>query len=144
MITFDTYEAVHNIVTSGLSEEQARRIVQTILNAKEYDLSKVATKEQVAELAHSTKEQVAELAHKIDGIEQRLETFATKEQLFQLGEKMLQMEIILRDEISTSKNDTIKWMVGLFMLGIASMFGKSYFFDKPSVPNKEVVYIPGE
>ncbi len=129
MMNFDTYEAIKQLCSVGIKEEQAAKIVNTISNAREYDFSRLATKEQVAALTKdmekfATKEQVAALT-------KDMEKFATREQLLE-AENKLKEEIFsqtsqLKDEISKSKNETLRWVIGLFVTLLIAMFANNYF-----------------
>ena len=116
-INFDTYEVVKRLCASGMPEKQAEEVIHAIISSKEYDLSKLATREQVTDIQRqlekfATKEQVAD-------IQRELEKFATKEELFALENKMV-------TEISKSKDDIVKWMVGLFIALAIAIFVKPY------------------
>ena len=116
-INFDTYEVVKRLCASGMPEKQAEEVIHAIISSKEYDLSKLATREQVTDIQRelekfATKEQVAD-------IQRDLEKFATKEELFALENKMV-------TEISKSKDDIVKWMVGLFIALAIAIFVKPY------------------
>ncbi len=52
MHSFDTHAHVKALIKAGLEEPQAEAIIKTIVNSREYDFSKLATKEELkAEIA---------------------------------------------------------------------------------------------
>lgn len=141
-INFDTYEVVKRLCASGMPEKQAEEVIHAIISSKEYDFSKLATKEQVTDIQRelekfATKEQITELQQEISGIRKDMELdkvsnnnqfdsirkdmekFATKEELFAMENKMVK-------EISKSKDDIVKWMVGLFIALAIAIFVKPY------------------
>jgi hypothetical protein len=61
MHSFDTHAHVKALITAGLEEPQAEAIIKTLVNSREYDFSKLATKEQLAHLEEK-------LTNKIDAI----------------------------------------------------------------------------
>ena len=46
--SFDTHKHIKALIAQGMQEAQAETIVSTIVESKEFDLSKLATKEQLA------------------------------------------------------------------------------------------------
>ena len=84
--TFDTYKSVKALVAQGFKEPQAEVIVNAIAESREFDLSKLATKEQVNALAKVVEEK------------------ATKEQVNALRDEM-------RALIAESHASILKWMV---------------------------------
>jgi hypothetical protein len=148
-INFDTYEVVKRLCASGMPEKQAEEVIHAIISSKEYDLSKLATREQVTDIQRelekfATKEQVADIQRDLEkfatkeqvaDIQRDLEKFATKEQVadiqrdlekFATKEELFALENKMVTEISKSKDDIVKWMVGLFIALAIAIFVKPY------------------
>ncbi|CAL7960243.1 putative DUF1640 domain-containing protein [Alphaproteobacteria bacterium] len=123
-ISFDTYEAVKRLCSSGVPEKQAEEIVHTILSAKEYDLSKLATKEQVAIVESYIKEQINSLKKDVALIKQDVDylkaNIATKTDLATLRSELKEDIANLKTEMANVKYDIMKWMIPLFISVIGS------------------------
>ncbi len=108
MHSFDTHEHVKALITAGLKEPEAEAIIKTLVNSREYDFSKLATKEQVAILERA-----------IAVIQQDMEKLATKEQLAHLEEKLTsKIDAIkheLKAEIANSQTSAVRWMLPFFI-----------------------------
>jgi hypothetical protein len=116
--SFDTHSAVKRFILSGLKEEQAEAIVQTISESREYDLSNLATK---TDLIGTEKK----LDDKITGVEQRLDARITAvEQKLDAKFSELTIDIAnVRIEIEKSKNETLKWFIGIAITLVGTMTG---------------------
>ena len=88
--TFDTYKHISDLKSAGLPEEQARIIISSMLELAAFDLSYLATKEDIA------------------NIKEDLKRFATKEDLANVRAE-------LKEDIANVKNDLLKWIVPLFL-----------------------------
>ncbi len=134
-ISFDTYEAVKRLCSSGVPEKQAEEIVHTILNAKEYDLSRLATKEQIAivesyikEQINSLKKDVALIKQEVDYLKANMATKADlatlrsqlKEDLATLRSELKEDITGLKTEMANVKYDIMKWMIPLFISVLGS------------------------
>lgn len=97
-VTFDTYEHVKRMRQSGLPEEQAQAIIDAV------------------KLSHM------DLAgkHDFDLLEQKLERFATKEDLVKLDAKIEATAAALELKI-------IRWMIGLFFTQSGLIFAMLKF-----------------
>lgn len=100
MRTFDTHKHIKELTNSGLKEAQAEAIVQSLVDSREYDFSKLATKEQLKAVEER-------LMNKVDSIQTELTKFATKEQLATLEEK-------LTGRINAIEGNILKWIIPLF------------------------------
>src|SRR2546423_14509787 len=54
--TFDTHEYIKELIKAGLKEKQAEVIVKGFLQSRDYDFSRLATKEQVTVIEHRSEE----------------------------------------------------------------------------------------
>ena len=115
MHTFDTHKHIKELKNSGLAEAQAEAIVKSLIDSREYDFSKLATKEQLNTIAKDIQFIHAELAK-----------FATKEQLAIFEEKLATVEERLTGKINALEErltgrmnavegNILKWMVPLFL-----------------------------
>ncbi len=104
-MSFDTYKYVKEFIKVGMPEPQAEAIISLIHDSKNYDLSRLATKEQVKLL------------------EQKVDNMATKEQFNLLEQKMATKDDLSRLEIQMSKFEVQMakqdsgqktWMLGIF------------------------------
>ena len=90
--TFDTHSVIKRLQKKGFPEEQAEAIVSTIMESREFDLSKIATKEQISMLQRD-----------IEEIKNEMKNFATKA------------------DISEVKYDLLKWLIPFMMTIVALM-----------------------
>ena len=101
--SFDTHKYIKALVAKGMKEPQAELIISTIVETREFDLSKLVTKEEFAELRSYTREQFTKFSTEIDIIKRDLaslkENMATKVDLAEL------------------KFDILKWLIP-FLVGI--------------------------
>jgi len=103
---FDTHQVIKSFVIAGLKEPQAEAIVNAIVQSKDYDLSKLATKEQL----ELVKQQIANLENKMDARITNLErVMATKEDLAKL-----------ESLISKQEANILKWVIGT-MIALSSV-----------------------
>jgi len=120
--TFDTHKYIKSLQESGFNEKQAEMLVKSLLESRDFDLSILATREQVAQLNG-----------KIDKVESNLEKqiSATREQVSKiesnLEKKIDNVETKIKElsnTISSNKYDIIKWMVTLFITMIIAIYLK--------------------
>ncbi|MDF3048235.1 MAG: putative phage protein [Candidatus Midichloriaceae bacterium] len=123
--SFDTHSAVKRFILSGLKEEQAEAIVQAISESRDYDLSNLATK---TDLIGTEKK----LDDRITGVEQRLDAKITaveqkldaKFSELSIDIANVRIEIVqVRGEIEKSKNETLKWFIGIAIILVGTMTG---------------------
>ena len=65
-VSFDTHKYVKEFVKAGMPELQAEAVVKLVSESKDYDLSKLATKEQVLLLDQKIESSVEKLEQKIE------------------------------------------------------------------------------
>ena len=114
--TFDTHKYIKSLQESGFNEKQAEMLVKSLLESRDFDLSILATREQVSKTEASLekqisaiREQVARLDGKIDKVESNLE------------QKIIELKSELKESISSIKHDMLKWIVPMMLtiVGIA-------------------------
>jgi hypothetical protein len=89
--TFDTHKYIKSLQESGFNEKQAEMLVKSLLESRDFDLSILATREQVSK------------------IESNLE------------QKIIELKSELKESISSIKHDMLKWIVPMMLtiVGIA-------------------------
>lgn len=112
-MNFDTHKHIKAFKAAGIEEKQAEAIVSVIQNSRDYDLSRLATKEQLELVKVS-------LSKDIDTINQRIDN---------IGKTMVTKEDIAKLETMIEKKDASQkaWFIGMFitMVGLfASIFFK--------------------
>ena len=101
--TFDTHKYIKSLQDTGFNEQQAEMLVKSLLESRDFDLSILATREQVSDVRKEIADTRAELKGDIA---------ATREQVSQLDTK-------LSKEISDVKHSLTKWMMAQFMATLA-------------------------
>jgi hypothetical protein len=142
--TFDTHKYIKSLQESGFNEKQAEMLVKSLLESRDFDLSILATREQVSKTEASLekqisaiREQVTQLDGKIDKVESNLNAKIDKvesnlEKKIDNVESNLEKKIDnietkikeLSNTISSNKYDIIKWMVTLFITMIIAIYLK--------------------
>ena len=65
-VSFDTHKYVKEFVKAGMPELQAEAVIKLVSESKDYDLSKLATKEQIVLLDQKIESSVEKLDQKIE------------------------------------------------------------------------------
>jgi len=130
--TFDTHKYIKSLKETGFNEQQAEMLVKSLLESRDFDLSILATREQVAEVKSDfqkeitiTREQVAEvksdLQKKIAEVKSDLqkEITITREQIAEVKSDLQKEIAATNDAIKQSKVDTLKWTLPLIMTAIS-------------------------
>ena len=102
--TFDTHKYIKSLQESGFNEKQAEMLVKSLLESRDFDLSILATREQVAQLDGKIDKVESNLNAKLDKVESKIDA--------------------LSNTISSNKYDIIKWMVTLFITMIIAIYLK--------------------
>lgn len=102
VITFDTYNAVKRLIQKGVREEQAEEFVRIFTEIKDPDLSKLASKEEVALLEKDVENIMQNIATKAD-----LEKVRTE-----LKTEVHQVEKSLEEKIHKVENKLILMIGG--------------------------------
>ena len=116
---FDTHKFVKSFTVTGMKEEQAEAIVAAIVESRDQDFSKLATKEQIDALKlqldsfkdemklMATKEQLDALKLQLDSFKDEIKLMATKEQLDELKDEI---KLMATKEQLDDLKDEIKLM----------------------------------
>ena len=164
-MNFDTHGAVKRLIAVGLQDKIAEEVVTSIARGRDYDFSKLITKDEFFKYKQEVSEKFNLVDKRFDAIdkeialikqeikafrkefkadieasrkEARADNSALKSELkAEIDALRKEVEIgfaRLSAEIANSKNDTLKWVVGLFIIQITSIVGffvtilvKSYF-----------------
>jgi hypothetical protein len=110
--TFDTHEYIKSFKQTGMKEVQAEAIVKAIKESRDFDFSRLATKDQIKLLQSDIKGVEQRLEAEIKGVEQRLEQkIENVEQKIETSEERLRGEIKeVEVKIKASETIVIKWM----------------------------------
>ena len=124
---FDTHKHIKALIAQGLKESQAEAIIATVIEGKESDLAKYATKEQFVFL----KNEIELIKKEIDYIKANMVTKSEFE-IFK-GEiraelKTFKGEIkteiaVLRSEIASVKFDILKWIMPIMLTNTVAILG---------------------
>ncbi len=125
--TFDTHKYIKSLQESGFNEKQAEMLVKSLLESRDFDLSILATREQVSKTEASLekqisaiREQVTQLDGKIDKVESNLNAKIDKVES-NLEQKIIELKSEIKESISSIKHDMLKWIVPMMLtiIGIA-------------------------
>ena len=88
---FDTHKHIKILIQHGIKEQQAESIVDLVLQSREFDISRLATKDQVDALSLSTKDQVDAL------------NISTKDQINALQVQIDALSLSTKDQFDAMK-----------------------------------------
>ncbi len=97
--SFDTHKYIKALVAKGMEEPQAELIISTIVETREFDLSKLATKEQFAKIEN--------------------EILLIKKDISFMKENMA-----TKADLATMKYDILKWLIPFLVGIIIAIFAK--------------------
>lgn len=89
---FDTHKSIRALVNIGIKEKQAEGIVELVSKSRDYDFSRLATKDQV-EMLNS----------KIDNVEEKLNHKIEKE------------VATIKSEMANLQFNILKWIIPFFL-----------------------------
>jgi SMC interacting uncharacterized protein involved in chromosome segregation len=73
-MSFDTHKHIKEFVKAGMPETQAEAIVELVLKSRDYDLSKLATRDQITLVSHKIESSRVEFKSDIERLEQKIES----------------------------------------------------------------------
>lgn len=111
-IAFDTHNYIKEIVKTGITEPQAEAIAKFVSDSRNYDFSRLATKEQVENLRSETKADISRLEQRIEHIEEKM---ATKEDLARLETQFISAFKGLEVQIAKQDSQQKTRMIGIFL-----------------------------
>lgn len=96
---FDTHKSIRALVDIGIKAKQAEGIVELVSKSREYDFSRLATKDQVEAVKTELYSVKTELKAEIDGVR-----------------KDVKAEIaIIKSEIANLQFNILKWIIPFFL-----------------------------
>ena len=106
--TFNTHEHIKALTKAGMQEEQAEVIIKSLLESRDYDFSKLATKEQLGLVEEKLGLVEEKLGSKIDALRSEFKN----ELKVEVAE--LKAEIAgVKAGIEASHNSILRWMIPL-------------------------------
>ena len=151
---FDTHKYIKSLQETGFNEQQAEVLVKSLLESKDFDLSFLATREQIVQLDNKidyyrkdTKREIENLRKdikaEINGLRKdtKLEIDSlrkdTKTEIDSLRkDTKAEIDFLRKDqeigfgklttEISKSKNETLKWFIGMFVILVIAIVVRPY------------------
>jgi hypothetical protein len=123
LATFDTHELVKDLQAAGFTEDQAEAVTRAVKNAREIDLSDLATGADVAALEMNVagmKTEIAGVKTEISGM--KTEISGIKADVAVLSAKLdnFAANYATKAELSDMRNDIIRWVFGI-ALGQAAL-----------------------
>ncbi len=129
MHAFDTHKYIKELQGTGFKESQAEVIVKSLLESREYNFSKLATREQVAFLESSMNARFEAVGKEIIAVEERLDSkINTVKNELKAVEERLDFKINtikneLKADIANSQLNILKWMIPFFVTIIGMIAG---------------------
>ena len=121
--TFDTHKYIKSLQETGFNEKQAEMLIKSLLESRDFELSTLATREQVARV----EKQIAQVESKLGK-----EISATREQVAKVEVKLGKEISATREQVAKveAKLDSFKWITPLIftmMAMIVAMLLKLFF-----------------
>ncbi len=123
---FDTHATIKNLKSVGIQENQAEVIVAAILEIRQYDLSKLVTTEQLNNVYTALEHKINDLEHKINDSKTELEhkiNDSKTELEHKINQEISELRMELRESIANTKNEILRWMLGLMIPMIITLAG---------------------
>ncbi|MBA8667129.1 DUF1640 domain-containing protein [Holosporaceae bacterium 'Namur'] len=120
--SFDTYKYIKELKGSGFNELQAEVIVKSLQESREYNFSKLATREQISLMELTLNNKIDGLESKILQVEEKLESKISQVEE-RLESKISQIEQNLKTEIAASQFNMLKWIIPFFITIIGMITG---------------------
>ena len=118
--TFDTHKYIKSLQESGFNEKQAEMLVKSLLESRDFDLSILATREQVSKIESNLEKQISATREQVSKIESNLNAKIDKVES-NLEQKIIELKSEIKENISSIKHDMLKWIVPMMLtiVGIA-------------------------
>lgn len=147
LANFDTHGAVKRLLAVGLEDKVAEEIVASMVLSRDYDLSKLVTKDEFFKSQQKNAERFNSFDKRFDAVDKEIalihqeiknltKQFKSDNEALRKDTKSefskvdLKIDALKKDvvaEIAKSKTETIKWLVGLFVGSAVAYFIKSHF-----------------
>jgi chromosome segregation ATPase len=139
--TFDTHKYIKSLQETGFNEQQAEMLVKSLLESRDFDLSILATREQISEVKIEIAQLDSKLSKEISAIREQVsevksdlqkdiaevkselqkEIAATRQDVAEVKSELQKEIAATRDEIKQSKVDMLKWILPLMSTMMAMM-----------------------
>ncbi|WP_053332775.1 coiled-coil domain-containing protein [Candidatus Jidaibacter acanthamoebae] len=119
---FDTHKYVKELQGTGFNESQAEVIVRSLLESREYNFSKLATRDQLTMLDNSMSNRFENIDKEIKRIEERfISEITTAKNEFKT--EIFSVKNELKAEISNAQLTILKWIIPCFITTIGMIIG---------------------
>ncbi|WPX96376.1 CCDC90 family protein [Candidatus Bandiella euplotis] len=114
--TFDTHKYIKELQATGFDEKQAETLVRSLLASRDFDLSVLATREQVTELDSKVENLETKLTAEISSVRNEVSNLEVK-----LNGRMDNLEAKLNGRMDKieAKVDMIKWIIPILLANFA-------------------------
>jgi hypothetical protein len=102
---FDTHKYIKTLMRQGMEEPQAESIVQIVSDSREFDLSRLATKDQL----EIVKVQVEDVKERVGNLEGRVESL--EERVIKFEDRVDGRFARLEQKVDVN----LRWMIGLMV-----------------------------
>ena len=124
-VTFDTLKFVETLKEAGVPETQAKAFSTAVRES--HQTAELATKGDIAESRHETKQDIAELRHEMRELASALRQDIA-DRHYEMDAKFEKTTSVFRQEISGTKFELLKWLIGLAIAQVGLLFGLLKFF----------------
>lgn len=117
--TFDTHKYIKSLQETGFNEKQAEILVKSLIESRDFDLSTLATREQINNVESKLSKDIADVESKLSKDIANVRTDLQKE-IIDVKDQVKE----IKGEVSKNKYDIIKWMVTLFVTTLIAIYLK--------------------
>ena len=122
---FDTHKYIKSLQETGFNEQQAEVLVRSLLESKDFDLSFLATREQIVQLDNKIDSYRKDTKTEIDSL--RKDTKAEFDSLKKdIKLEMSEHKQSITAEMSKNKTEILKWVIGLFVVLVVTILVRPY------------------
>ena len=122
---FDTHKYIKSLQETGFNEQQAEVLVKSLLESKDFDLSFLATREQIVLLDNKIDSYRKDTKTEIDSL--RKDTKAEFDSLKKdIKLEMSEHKQSITAEMSKNKTEILKWVIGLFVVLVVTILVRPY------------------
>ena len=133
---FDTHKYIKSLQETGFNEQQAEVLVKSLLESKDFDLSFLATREQIVQLDNKIDSYRKDTKTEIDSFRKdtktEIDSFRkdTKAEFDSLKKdiklEMSEHKQSITAEMSKNKTEILKWVIGLFVVLVITILIRPY------------------
>ena len=111
---FDTHKYIKSLQETGFNEQQAEVLVRSLLESKDFDLSFLATREQIVQLDNKIDSYRKDTKTEIDSLRKDIKL------------EMSEHKQSITAEMSKNKTEILKWVIGLFIVLVVTILVRPY------------------